>query len=69
GGYDLMVIDGDPAEHDAGVIGAARLLRPGGVVTVVGCGFDLAEAIRDRSDTWLPALLPTPDGLLAAVRR
>jgi predicted O-methyltransferase YrrM len=69
GGYDLVVVDGDPAEHDAGVAGAARLLRPGGVVAVVGCAADLADAVRDRPEVWLPALLPTPDGLLAAVRR
>ncbi|NUT38125.1 MAG: methyltransferase domain-containing protein [Hamadaea sp.] len=69
GGYDMMVVDGDPAEHEAAVAGAARLLRPGGVVAVVGCTIELADAVRDSSDVWLPALLPTPDGLLAAVRR
>jgi len=69
GGYDLVMIDGDPAEQDAGVAGAARLLRTGGVVTVIGCAADLAEAVRDSPEVWLPALVPTPDGLLAAVRR
>jgi predicted O-methyltransferase YrrM len=69
GVYDLVFIDGNPAEHDAGVAAAARLLRPGGVVLVVGCGPDVAEDVRDSSDTWLPAMLSTPDGLLAAVRR
>jgi hypothetical protein len=36
---------------------------------IVECGPDLAEAVRDDEATWLPAYLPTPDAVLAAVRR
>jgi len=69
GVYDLVVVDGNPADHAAAVQAAQRLLRPGGAVAVVDCGPDLAEAVRDDEATWLPAYLPTPDALLAAVRR
>ncbi len=69
GHYDLVVIDGNPADHPACVTAAKRLLRPGGAMAVVDCGPDLAEAVRDDEATWLPAYLPTPDAVLAAVRR
>jgi predicted O-methyltransferase YrrM len=67
--YDLVVIDGNPADHEASVKAAARLLRPGGAMAVVECGPELAEAVRDDDETWIPALLPAPDAVLAAVRR
>jgi predicted O-methyltransferase YrrM len=69
GNYDLVVLDGNPADQNAGVLAAERLLRRGGAVVVVGCTPELAGAIRDWQDVWLPALVPTPDGLLAAVKR
>lgn len=69
GVYDLVVVDGNPADHPACVTAAKRLLRPGGAMAVVDCGPDLAEAVRDDESTWLPAYLPTPDAVLAAVRR
>lgn len=69
GVYDLLVIDGNPADHPACVTAAQRLLRPGGAVVIVECGPDLAEAVRDDEATWIPAYLPTPDAVLAAVRR
>jgi predicted O-methyltransferase YrrM len=69
GVYDLVVVDGNPADHAAAVQAAQRLLRPGGAVAIVDCGPDLAGAVRDDEATWLPAYLPTPDALLAAVRR
>jgi predicted O-methyltransferase YrrM len=34
GVYDLLFVDGDPAEYPACVTAAARLLRPGGVLVV-----------------------------------
>ena len=67
--YDLVVIDGNPADHPACVTAATRLLRPGGAMAVVDCGPDLAEAVRDDEAAWLPAYLPTPDAVLAAVKR
>lgn len=69
GVYDLMVVDGNPADHEAAVSAAARLLRPGGAIIVIAGGAPLAERVRDEPDVWLPALIPTPDSLLAAVRR
>lgn len=69
GVYDMVVVDGNPADHAACVAAAQRLLRPGGAVVIIDCGPDLAEALRDDEATWIPALLPTSEMVLAAVRR
>src|SRR5262249_61834620 len=61
GVYDMVVVDGNPADHVACVTAAQRLLRPGGAVVVVDCGPDVAEAVRDDEATWIPALLPTTE--------
>jgi predicted O-methyltransferase YrrM len=76
GGYDLVFVDAEPTEYTAFVQAAARLLRSGGLLVLHGVlttGRDVftvrevAHAVRD-DETWLPALLPVGEGLLAAVR-
>jgi predicted O-methyltransferase YrrM len=70
GAYDMVVVDGEPAEAAACVEAAARLLRPGGSLVVIGAGRGtLAEDVRADEETWQSALLPSVDGVLAAVRR
>ena len=86
GGYDLVLVDGDKQEYAAYVEEAARLLRPGGVLTVDNALWHdkVADPAKRDADTiairsmltalrederWLPALLPSGDGLLVAVRR
>jgi predicted O-methyltransferase YrrM len=69
GVYDLVFVDHDVNEYAAGVGAALRLLRPGGVrdadtVTLR----EVVKSLRD-ADEWIPALLPTGDGLLCAVKR
>jgi predicted O-methyltransferase YrrM len=36
GAYDLIFVDGEAAEHEAGIAAALRLLRPGGILAVNG---------------------------------
>lgn len=76
GGYDLVFVDAEPTEYTAFVQAAARLLRSGGLLVLHGVltsGRDVftvrevANAVRD-DETWLPALLPVGEGLLAAVK-
>ncbi|MGH2604777.1 MAG: O-methyltransferase [Dehalococcoidia bacterium] len=72
GAYDLVFVDSDPIEHESCVEAAARLLRPGGVLTLNGAltrtmTASVAAAVRDSPD-WSPAMLPVGDGLLAAIR-
>jgi predicted O-methyltransferase YrrM len=65
GVYDLVFIDGDPAERESYVEAAARLLRPGGLIIQRGRP---SLSITD-SDIWAAALIPTGDGLVAAIRK
>ena len=79
--YDLVFVDGDPLEYAACVSAAHRLLRAGGLLVVnhalpgaevesdVGALMtrELVAYVRDAPE-WTPALLPTGDGLLCAVR-
>ncbi|HEY7174747.1 MAG TPA: class I SAM-dependent methyltransferase, partial [Micromonosporaceae bacterium] len=84
GAYDMLFLDGDPADYAACVADAPRLLRSGGVLAMTGAyGRRTADitsrapdavTIRDvvRSfrddDRWHHALLPVGDGLLCAAR-
>ncbi|WP_123917336.1 O-methyltransferase [Georgenia muralis] len=86
GAYDMVVLDGDPAEAAEDVEQAVRLLRRGGVLAVNAALWhdrvadparrdEATVAVRElgrrvREDERLvPALLPSGDGLLVAVRR
>lgn len=86
GAYDLVFVDGDPAETPAVVEQAWRMLKPGGVLVVNDAlsggrvadparRDELTVAIRElgkhvRSlEDAVPALLPSGEGLLVAVRR
>ena len=86
GAYDLVLVDGDPAEAADYVEQAVRMLRPGGVLAVPDALWhdrvadparrdEATVAMRElgksvRADQRLtPALIPTGDGLLVAVRR
>lgn len=84
--YDLVLLDGDPAEAGAAVEQAWRMLRTGGVLVVNSALAggrvadparrdeltvairELGKGVRAQEDA-LPALLPTGDGLLVAVKR
>ncbi|WP_020520547.1 O-methyltransferase [Catelliglobosispora koreensis] len=63
--YDLIFIDGDRAEGESYVEAAGRLLRKGGLVILRGTHG--ATSIRD-SGLWAPAVIPSGDGLVAAIR-
>jgi predicted O-methyltransferase YrrM len=76
--YDLVFIDGDPAENESYVDAATRLLRTGGLMILRGSPSAtshhtlashqaLAESIVD-SGNWLPAHIPAGNGLTAALR-
>ncbi|MGM0384865.1 MAG: O-methyltransferase [Actinomycetota bacterium] len=84
--YDLVFVDGNPAETPAVVEQAWRMLKPGGVLVVNDAlsggrvadparRDELTVAIRElgkhvRSlEDAVPALLPSGEGLLIAVRR
>jgi predicted O-methyltransferase YrrM len=86
GAYDMVLIDGDPAEASDYVEQAIRMLHPRGVLAVPGAMWhdrvadparrdEATVAMRElgrevRADERLvPALLPTGDGLLVAVKR
>ncbi len=86
GVYDLVFVDHDVTEYAAGVVAAARLLRPGGVLVLGGAlaagrvgdpavrdpaTVALREVVKSLRDTdeWVPALVPTRDGLLCAAKR
>jgi predicted O-methyltransferase YrrM len=86
GVYDVVFVDHDPGEYAAGVLAAARLLRPGGVLILGGALAggrvgdptvrdpdtvalrEVVTSLRDTED-WIPALVPTGQGLLCATRR
>jgi predicted O-methyltransferase YrrM len=62
GVYDLLFVDGDPAEYQACVTAAARLLRPGGVLVVNGAlaGGRVADpAARDPQSVLLREVIRT----------
>jgi predicted O-methyltransferase YrrM len=83
-GYDMVFVDGGPADYPRYLDEAVRLLRHGGIVVfdgVLGAGAAYsdtedasAQALRDvarrtRDDDRLaPLMLPLGDGLLAAVK-
>ena len=86
GAYDMVLVDGDPAEAADYVEQAIRMLHPRGVLAVPGAMWHdrvadparrdeatvaMRELGRDvRADERLvPALLPSGDGLLVAVKR
>lgn len=83
GGYDLVFCDAARREYAEYLTEALRLLRPGGVLVVddaldgAGTARDDAEATAVREmaqqvredERLIPALLPTPHGLLTAVKR
>ncbi|NCD20176.1 MAG: O-methyltransferase [Actinobacteria bacterium] len=84
--YDLVFVDGNPAEAPAIVEQAWRMLKPGGVLVVndaLSGGRvadparrdeltvairELGKQVRSLEDA-VPALLPSGEGLLVAVRR
>ena len=82
GGYDLVFIDTDPADHPRYLEEAVRLLRTGGIVVLddaLAAGapdangaapVTLREAARQvrADDRLVPMLLPLGNGLLAAVK-
>jgi predicted O-methyltransferase YrrM len=82
GGYDLVSVDAEPADHPRYLDEAVRLLRPGGIVVltdalvagppdpegVASVGLrDVARQVR-TDDRLAPVLLPLGNGLLAAVK-
>jgi len=75
GGYDLVFCDAARREYAEYLTEALRLLRPGGVL-VVDDALDaetpsvqeMAEQVRE-DERLIPALLPTAQGLLTAVKR
>jgi predicted O-methyltransferase YrrM len=83
-GYDMVFVDGGPADYPRYLDEAVRLLRDGGIVVfagVLGVGVvdpDASDAgtagLRDVSrmvrddDRLVPMLLPLGDGLLAALK-
>lgn len=82
GGYDLVFVDTDPADHPRYLEEAVRLLRIGGIVVLddaLAAGapdangaapVTLREAARQvrGDDRLVPMLLPLGNGLLAAVK-
>jgi predicted O-methyltransferase YrrM len=85
GGYDLVFVDCEPADHPRYLEEAVRLLRVGGIVVlnqalVAGpppaegdepAPVTLREAARQvrTDDRLVPVLLPLGNGLLAAVKK
>ncbi len=85
GGYDLVFVDTDPADHPRYLDEAVRLLRTGGIVVLnhalvagvpepesdVPAPAQLREAARQvrGDDRLVPMLLPLGDGLLTAVKK
>jgi predicted O-methyltransferase YrrM len=85
GGYDLVFVDTDPADHPRYLDEAVRLLRNGGIVVlnhalVAGTpepGSDAPAPVQLRDaarqvradDRLVPMLLPLGNGLLAAVKK
>jgi predicted O-methyltransferase YrrM len=85
GGYDLVFVDCEPADHPRYLEEAVRLLRVGGIVVlnqalVAGAApadgeapapVALREAARQvrGDDRLVPVLLPLGNGLLAAVKK
>jgi predicted O-methyltransferase YrrM len=83
GGYDLVFVDCEPADHPRYLEEAVRLLRAGGIVVlnqalVAGppegdepAPVTLREAARQvrADDRLVPVLLPLGNGLLAAVKK
>jgi predicted O-methyltransferase YrrM len=85
GGYDLVFVDTDPADHPRYLDEAVRLLRVGGIVVLnhalssapaepeseAPAPVQLREAARQvrGDDRLVPMLLPLGNGLLAAVRK
>lgn len=85
GAYDMVFVDGDPAEATAVVEQAWRMLKSGGVLAVndaLAGGRvadparrdeltvairELGKHVRDLEDA-TPALIPSGDGLLVAVK-
>jgi len=73
--YDLVFLDGVRAEYPDYLPQARRLLRPGGVLLAAGMRStadagplsDFARAIAEDA-SFTTALLPTPEGLIVAVR-
>lgn len=75
GGYDLVFVDAEPADHPRYLDESVRLLRPGGIVVLHGVLDqtdaalpEVADAVR-RDERLTPVLLPLGAGLLAAVKR
>lgn len=86
GAYDMVVIDGDPAEAADYAEQGIRMLRTGGVLAVADALWydrvadparrdeatvamrELGKSVRD-DERLIPALLPSGEGLLAAVKR
>lgn len=86
GAYDMVLVDGDPAEAGDYVEQAIRMLHPRGVVAVPGALWhdrvadparrdeatvamrELGRQVRD-DPRLVPALVPSGDGLLVAVKR
>lgn len=66
GVYDLLFVDGDPAEYPATVTAAARLLRPGGVLVINGA---LAGGQRRRPGRPGSAVRAAPRGDQGDARR
>ena len=85
GGYDLVFVDCEPADHPRYLEEAVRLLRVGGIVVLnqaLVAGAPPAEgdapapvALREAArqvradDRLVPVLLPLGNGLLAAVKK
>jgi predicted O-methyltransferase YrrM len=79
GGYDLVFCDGDQAEWPQYLEESLRLLRGGGLVCFSGVQsapdrarlLAVREVVRTvrESELLVPAVLPTADGMLCAVKR
>lgn len=84
GGYDLVFVDTEPADHPRYLDEAVRLLRSGGIVVLDNAVAndpkpdteaqptvslrDVARQVRG-DDRLVPVLLPVGNGLLAAVKK
>ena len=82
-GYDLVLVDAVPVEYPAYLDEAVRLLRPGGMLVLVGVADGgrgtadgpVGEALREvvtrvrEDERLLSALLPLAEGMLCALRR
>ena len=78
GAYDMVVVDAVRGEYAAYLEEALRLLRPGGVLVfddAVGADDAASESLRSFAsglvddERVLPAMLPSGEGLLVAVKR